>query len=155
MQRIILMLLSISLISGCAGQGKYSSSGKFDASRAELKECDDTGGTHVNLIYDNHQVRTVASADLKPGKIFSIRLMPKNDREIDRFGVDYLTETVTISGKDDASGWLSAEGTFAKAPEPHHDLVICVPPDLADGNYYYKIKITETGSLDPRVKVKQ
>lgn len=153
MRRIILMLLATILISACARQGQYSASGTFDASRALLDECDDKGGTHVNLIYDNHQIRTVAVARLKAGEIFAIRLKPKNDQKNDRPNIDYETETVTISGKGAASAWLSASGSYNNTNPPHHELVICVPLKQPDGQYYYQIEINEAGKLDPRADV--
>jgi len=155
------MLLATILITGCkangapegAGEGLFDAKASFNSSRALLDDCDDTGGTHVILFYGNFEVRTAGVVNLKKGEIFAIRLHPKNDLN-NRPGIDYETETVTISGKDSASVWLSAVGTYDTTPAPHHELIICVPPEQADGNYYYNIDITKTGSLDPRAKVK-
>ena len=160
MRRIILMLLATILITGCkangapegAEEGQFDDKASFDSSRALVDKCDPLGGTHVNLFYGNFQIRTAGVVHLKVGKIFAIRLMPENDAN-NRSGIDYKTETVTISGKDSASGWLSAVGSYDSAPAPHHDLIICVPPGTAKGTYYYQIYITNTGSLDPRVEV--
>ncbi len=153
MQRIIAMLLAAILLSGCDTHGNYSKSRTFDSSRSGSDKCDDQGGTHVNLIYDNHQIRTVAVARLRAGEIFSIRLKPKNDPEKDRKNVNYETQTVKISAKGGGPAWLSASGTYDTTPEPYHDLVICVPPGTANGAYYYKIEITGAGTLDPRADV--
>ncbi len=162
------MLLATILISGCGSEnaakgavegavegdldGQFDGQALFDSSRALLDDCDDKGGTHVNLFYSNFEIRTAGVVHLKTGEIFAIRLKPKNDMN-NRPGIDYETETVTISGKDGASAWLSAVGSHDLTPAPDHELVICVPPGQAAGTYYYKIDITKTGSLDPRADV--
>lgn len=154
------MLLATILITGCkangapegAEEGQFDAEASFDSSRALVDKCDPHGGTHVNLFYGNFQIRTAGVVHLKAGKIFAIRLMPENGVN-NRPGIDYETETVTISGKDSASAWLSAVGSYDSAPAPLHDLIICVPPGTAKGTYYYQIDITNTGSLDPRADV--
>ena len=154
------MLLATILISGCnangapedAEEGQFDAEASFDSSLALVNKCDSHGGTHVNLFYGNFEIRTAGVVNLKKGEIFAIRLHPKNDAN-NRPGINYETETVTISGKDLASAWLSAVGIYDSAPAPHHDLIICVPPGTANGTYYYKIDITNTGSLDPRANV--
>ena len=160
MRKIILMLLATILISVCgtvgiaqspAAEGQFDAKASFKSSRALLDDCDDKGGTHVNLFYGNFEVRTVGVVRLKKGEIFAIRLKPKNDAN-NRSGINYETETVTISGKDLASAWLTAVGSYTSTA-PDHELVICVPPGTATGTYYYQIYITNTGSLDPRAEV--
>lgn len=164
MQRIILTLLATILIPGCAPGGAEESAkegteeGQFNAkasvrsSRALLDDCDDAGGTHVKLFYGNRRIRTAGVAHLKAGEVFEIWLNPENDAN-NRPGIDYETETVTISGKDLASVWLTAVGSYNSTPAPHHELVICVPAGTPGGDYFYNIDITDTGSIDPRADV--
>ena len=147
-----MILLAIASLVGCAGQGRFSSSAQFDSSKASLDECDDTGGTHVNLFYGNDHIRTAGVVHLKKGEIFAIRLKPTNDAN-NRPGIDYEDQTVTISGKTAQSAFLNAIGSYSGTAGPHHELIICVPPDQASDTYYYKIDITETGNLDPRADV--
>jgi len=153
MRRVILMLLVSVLIAGCKAngadedsmEGQFDENASFDSSRALIDDCDGHGGTHSNLFYGNFEIRTVGKVTLQAGKIFAIRLKPKNDAN-NHPDIDYKTETVTISGKNSASAWLTAVGTFNSTPE----LTICVPPGTPKGIYYYNIDITNTGSLDPR-----
>lgn len=164
MRKILLMLLATILMSGCAPggaeesdkegteEGKYNEKASVRSSRALMDDCDDTGGTHVILFYGNRRIRTAGVAHMRPGEIFEIWLKPENDLN-NRPGIDYETETVTISGKDLASVWLTAVGTYDSTPAPHHELVICVPLGTPKGDYFYNIDITETGSLDPRADV--
>jgi hypothetical protein len=154
MLRIIPMLLAVVLITGCAVQGRHNASRTFDASRALLNTCDNTGGTFVNLFYDNSQIRTVSVAHVEPSEIFAIRLKPKNDA-YNRPGVDYETVDVTISGKAGFpnSAWLTAGPDSYIGTAPDHELVICVPQGTAADRYYYTIDIDQTGSLDPRADV--
>ena len=139
------MLLTTILISSCAREGAFIKS-------REMASCGEVGGTFVNLFYSNAQIKTAATAHVVRGEDFKIRLKPKNDSN-NRPGIDYRTETVTVSGKDADSAWLSASGSYNSTSPPHHELVICVPPDQPDGNYYYQIEINEAGKLDPRANV--
>lgn len=157
MRRIILLVLFTIVVSGCAFQGRFSESGTFPS----VGDCDDTGGTFVNLFYDNRQIRTVAVAHIEPGEIFAIRLKPSNDGynrptvEGGSTPVDYRDFDVTVSGKDGfpASAWLSA-GPASWNTATDHELVICVPNDLErPSRYYYTIDIDQAGSLDPRADV--
>jgi hypothetical protein len=169
MRRTLFMLLATCLAAACmpdesgtkepsavgregTGEGQFDAQGTFDSSRAKARACDDTGGTHINLFYGNYRIETAGFAYLKAGEMFAIRLKPQNDSN-NRPGIDYEVETVTISGKDLASVWLTASGSFASTPPPHHELVICVPSGTPNGSYYYNIGITQTGSLDPRAEV--
>jgi hypothetical protein len=152
MRKITVIFLATILMAGCATQGRFNSGSIFDSSRAVLDECDDRGGTHTILFYGNDHIRTAGVVHLKKGEIFAIRLNPTNNAN-NRPGVDYEDETVTISGKNDASAFLTANGSYATTPGPLHELIICVPPDLASGTYYYEIDITQTGNLDPRADV--
>lgn len=152
MRKITVILLATILIAGCAAQGRFSSGNEFDSSRAALDECDDTGGTHINLFYGNDHINTAGVVNLRKGEIFAIRLKPTNDGN-NRPGVNYEDETVTISGKTAASAFLTAIGSYSGTPGPHHELIICVPQNQAADSYYYKIDITQTGNLDPRADV--
>ena len=153
MQKITLMLLAIILISGCAGS--FQRSAKFDSSRASLDECDDKGGTHINLYYGNNRIKTAGSADLARGEIFAIRLKPENTPN-NRPGISYDDVDVTISGKGSAT-WLTAgPESYNDLPGPHHELIICVPPGTPiSDDYFYNIEIVSTGNIDPRAKVKK
>jgi hypothetical protein len=165
MRTLLLILLTTVLLSACGakdkkmgvdadadpGEGRFNADGVFQSSRAILNSCDDTGGTHINLHYSNYRIKTSGVVNLEENEIFSIRLKPVNNAH-NRPGINYETETVTISGKDLASVWLTASGSYATTPAPHHDLVICVPTGIS-GIFYYNIVITETGSLDPRADV--
>ena len=151
MRKTMLSLLTTFMAAGCA-TGQFNAGSEFDSSRATLDDCDDIGGTHINLHYSNYQIRTTSIAHLRAGEIFSIRLKPQNT-PANRPGVDYEDKVVTISGKTAGSAWLSASGSYSTTPEPHHDLVICVPPNEPPGTYYYDINIVDTGSLDPRADI--
>ena len=173
MRSIIVIFLTTILISGCVTErasvggsesaagavedGRFDDQATFDGSRAVLKTCSGRGGTHVNLFYGNSEIRTAGVAHLKAGKFFGIKLIPHNDAN-NRKGIDYKALNVTISGKSGgspSSDWLTAGPASYNKAGPDNELVICVPKEQAEGDYYYNIVIDQTGSLDPRAKVNE
>jgi len=62
---------------------------------------------------------------------------------------DYGTVTVTVAGKNSASNWIAASGTYNSSSE----LIVCVPHDLEYDTYEYVIFVAGVGTLDPRVIV--
>ena len=168
MKRITVILVSFLLMTGCATDGKFSASRKFDISPATLAaladECDVVGGTPTKLDYgfngstenSKKRIKIKGLVHVVPGEFFAIKLKPKGN---DKIRPDLIVEdlVVTISGKPAVglpSGWLKAGPKSYNDTEPDdYQLFICVPSGLAHGAYYYNVEIEAIGNLDPRADV--
>ena len=171
MRITILLLLATILISGCATEGQFNASRKFDISPATLaalsSECDNSGGTSARLDYGftgstqgaKTRIKIKGLVHVIPGEIFAIELKPKSNGNISTVDID--AAMVTISGKECAPGeippesdcFLSAGPASYNNTAPGHELIICVPADQPSGPYYYNVEIKDVGKLDPRADV--
>ena len=93
------------------------------------------------------------SVDAKEKKVHRddylvFKLKPDSTKGPD--GLDYKTVTVTVSGKNSASQWISASGSDDGSGG---ELIVCVPTGQAYDTYEYLVQVNEVGTLDPRVIV--
>lgn len=108
------------------------------------------GRKDVTIRFGDSYLEADAKTKVKPdGKlVFKLQADPAKGPK----GLDYSTVKVTLRGKDDRSGWISATGTV---DEKGKLWPICVPKDTAEGTYEYIVEVAEVGMLDPRVIVEK
>ena len=168
-----LIILATIMTSGCATDGQFSASRKFDLSPVTLAAlsgvCDASGGTSTRLYYGftgstnnaKKRIKIRGQVHLSPDEIFAIELVPKGNSKI-RPGLNVQDLDVTISGKLCAVGEVPPQSDcfLTAGPKSYNDtkpddyrLIICVPTNQAPGEYFYDIEIEEIGTLDPRADV--
>ena len=114
-----------------------------------LNHCQ-AGKKDVTISFGDSYLKANAKTRVKPDGKLVFKL--KADPEKGPNGKDYAKVKVTIRGKDEKSGWISASGTVA---EKGTSWPLCVPPDQAEGTYEYIVEVAGVGMLDPRVIVEK
>lgn len=131
------------LLQGC--EGTYSNFRKFDNPSCSK------GGSYVNVHYGDSQLKVKPIANVNRGGAFEFRLKPKKPKGKEK---DYDNALVTIDGKTGPDGldasWIKADNADNRKKR---NLVICVPPGIDRGIYYYSVKVEKLGVLDPRADV--
>lgn len=142
MKRIILMLVSTMMLSGCAAltQSSY---------------CEGPRANRVQIHYgDSELTVTPRIANVHQTGDFVLKLMPRK-RSDDPDGVDYNTVEVTVVGKTaDDKVWI-LEKTESYDSAEDHQIVYCVPENQELKVYEYEVTVAEVGKLDPRARVNQ
>ena len=149
MTRIIGILFSLLLFTGCANEGKFISSGLPNT-------CGSNGHTFVFIKYGDSHIAAKSVIRVRPGRELQYRLVPDRVPAL----IDYEDAVVTISGKtapvppfpsppaDDA--WLDASGSYNSSGGV---MKVCVPTNPVGAQYYYTIEVAGVGELDPRADI--
>ena len=103
----------------------------------------------VTISYGDSKLEVdVKEKKVKRDDYLVFKLKPDSTKGPD--GLDYKTVTVTVSGKNSASQWISASGSDVGSGG---EFIVCVPTGQAYDTYEYLVQVNEVGTLDPRVIV--
>jgi hypothetical protein len=151
MLRTILGFALIVLAMNAAAQGYEPPSGDDQADATDVRNpddlrdedtCDDKGGPPSMIKYGAAYIEVKPSHNVHRTFQWRIKLIPKTG---------YAGATVIIKGKDASGAWINK---IAKA-SVDDEFYICVPPDIALGDYYYSVEVIGVGTIDPRARVVQ
>jgi hypothetical protein len=134
LRNVLSALPLAALAVACATPGQYV------ASRSISTNCPN-GSTFVDIVYGDSYLKVDPKANVKQNSGFELRLKPR---------AGFEGKQVTIEGKTAKDGWLSARGSKG---DSNGKLLICVPANQALGAYYYRVRVEDVGTLDPRADV--
>ena len=147
MQRVIPIILTLTLLAACEG--------KFIL-RNTPNSCGSEGYTFVVIHYGDGRLITLPIIEVAAGAELQYRLLPGNDSAL----IDYSAANVAITPKTAPSPpyptppadatWLNASGSV----DLNGDVwKVCVPQNPTGSTYYYTITVDGVGQLDPRADV--
>ncbi len=134
MKKMILIIAAASLCA-CAQPGKF-------VYKDRPNNCDGKGKVDLFIKYGDSKIDVTPKIEV--GQTGEITVMLKPDK-------GYENTPVTVEGKTPNDSWLN------KAGMTHGDgkkqLLICVKPNQAPGEYKYNVIVEGVGSIDPRAIV--
>ena len=135
MQRLTLAVALLVLATGCAAQ-QPKTVNPADPSDA----CDAKGVSPSDIKYGNAYIIIKPVHNVKKKKQWRIKLKPE---------AGYETAIVIIKGKTADANWINKTAQASVDDE----IYICVPEDIALGDYFYSVTVLGVGEIDPRIKV--
>ncbi len=139
MRKIMTVLLTTLLISGCAKDGKL-------IEISVPNTCGSVGHTFTWIKYCDSHLGALAISKIGRDAEWRFRLIPDGGSGPN----SYTDAIVTISGKTGADAWVNVSGQHSTNPV----LILCVPASLTVGSdVNYMIDVQWVGELDPRAEV--
>jgi len=139
------LLSAVLVLAGCA-------SGRFVNSDDTV--CNGGGYAVAKVVYGDSRIKVPPVINLERGSEFRVKLIPKRDNIPEETATRNLEVTVVgDTANDPASVWITARTTTFNDSLDGYMTPLCVPMDLSEGDYKYRVEIEVIGSLDPRAHV--
>ena len=135
------------VLTGCARYGRLIA----DAPN----NCGMVGHGISNIVYGDARIAVTAEVMLANDAEFRVKLTPTGPNGP---GTPTNQLKVTVEGdlaNDPNSGWITPRTASYEDVQGNRGFMppLCVPSQLPDGVYKYKVTVQEVGVLDPRARV--
>lgn len=133
MKNMILIISAAALVA-CAQPGKF-------VKKNRPNNCDGKGQVDLFVEYGDSKIDVTPKIDVGQGGEIIVKL--KADK-------GFENTKVIFDGKTANDNWLDKEMTYGDGKK---QLLICVQPNQAPGEYEYNVEIEGVGEIDPRAIV--
>lgn len=133
MKNMILIISAAALVA-CAQPGKF-------VKKDRPNNCNGKGQVDLFVEYGDSKIKVTPKIDVGRGGEIIVKLKADKGFENTR---------VLFDGKTANDNWLDKEMTYGDGKK---QLLICVKPDQAPGEYKYNVEIEGVGKIDPRAIV--
>lgn len=133
MKNVILIVSAAALVA-CAQPGKF-------VKKDRPNNCNGKGQVDLFVEYGDSKIKVTPKIDVGQGGEIIVKLKADKGFENTR---------VLFDGKTANDNWLDKEMTYGDGKK---QLLICVKPEQAPGEYKYNVEIEGVGKIDPRAIV--